>query len=411
MIPFLDLQSQHRELEEDLMAVFRNALRNAAFIGGPEVDAFEEEFADFCGTRFCVGVSSGTDALLFALIAAGIGSGEKVITVPNTFFATTEAICQAGATPLFVDVDEQTYNLDPRKLQLFLEKECSYDSGRRITIHRDTGSPITAIIPVHIYGQPAEMDTIINIAQEYNLKVIEDACQAHGAQYYSKEADRWKMAGSMGIAAAFSFYAGKNIGACGEGGAVTTDSEEIATKIRMLRDHGQARKYFHNIEGYNGRLPAIQAGILRVKLKQLREWNGKRRECAHLYNQFLEQVDGVITPHESSWARSVYHLYVIRTKNRDALLDFLSQHNIGVGIHYPIPCHLQEAYTRLGYVRSDFPVAERAASEILSLPMFPGLTEPQIREVNDTIQDFLHRQQIPSHVATSEMTRPSGSYI
>jgi len=264
-IPFLDLVTPHLELEEELVNVFRSAVKTAGFIGGHMVEGFESDFAEFSGTKYCIGVGSGTDALRFALIAAGIGQGDIVVTVPNTFIATTEAISQAGAIPDFVDVSDSTLNMDPEKLLLYLETRCVADKRGRL-VHRQNGRPVTAVVPVHLYGRPAEMDPILRLAEEYNLKVIEDACQAHGAEYYSDREKTWKKAGSMGIAAAFSFYPGKNLGACGEAGAVTTNDETIAQRIRVIRDHGQAKKYYHDLEGYNGRLDAIQAGILRVKL-------------------------------------------------------------------------------------------------------------------------------------------------
>src|SRR3990172_2127987 len=312
-VPFLDLVAAHRELEEELVSVFRTALGSAQFIGGSMVSEFEREFARYCDVTECVGVGSGTDALRFALIAAGIGSGEIVITVPNTFIATVEAISQAGGRPAFVDVCERTYNLDPEKLREYLETQCALDSTGKL-VNRKTGARVSAIVPVHLYGQMADMDPILDLADRYNLIVIEDACQAHGAQYFSKRDNRWRTAGSLGRAAAFSFYPGKNLGACGEAGAVTTNDPEIAQRVRMLRDHGQARKYFHDMEGYNGRLDAIQAGILRRKLPCLSEWNRSRTEIAHNYNNlFTEMAHSVTTPHEPSWSRAVYHLYVIRT--------------------------------------------------------------------------------------------------
>lgn len=380
MIPFLDLKTQHQALEEELVEVFREALRNAAFIGGAQVEAFEEEFAEFCETEYCVGVNSGTDALRFALIAAGIGPGDEVITVPNTFIATTEAISQAGATPAFVDIDERTYNMDPQKLHDYLKTRNSKSQIR---------NRVKAVIPVHLYGQPPDMDAILEIAEQYHLVVIEDACQAHGAEYFSEKTKRWKRAGSMGHVAAFSFYPGKNLGACGEGGAVTTNDEEIAGKVRMLRDHGQAKKYFHEMEGFNGRLDAIQAGILRIKLRRLPEWNENRRQHAYYYNGLLCQENDVIKPYEPSWSRAVYHLYVIRTKKRNELQRYLGENGINTGLHYPIPLHLQKAYTNLGYKETDFPVAEKIASEILSLPMYPGLTYDEQTQVADKIKQFL----------------------
>jgi dTDP-4-amino-4,6-dideoxygalactose transaminase len=410
MIPFVDLKTQHAELEEELVEVFRDALRNAAFIGGPQVEAFEKEFAEFCGTKYCVGVSSGTDALRFALIAGDIGPGDEVITVPNTFIATVEAISQVGATPAFVDIDERTYNMDPQKLEDYLKQRMAHSASRpgssvgrsalsatRSASNRSAPSALPsafrprAVIPVHLYGQPAYMDAILEISERYNLIVIEDACQAHGAEYFSQKETSWKKAGSMGHAAAFSFYPGKNLGACGEGGAVTTDSGAIATKVRALRDHGQARKYLHEMEGYNGRLDAIQAGILRIKLRYLEDWNEKRRQNAERYNGLFERWNGVMPPYEPSWTQAVYHLYVIRTQRRDELQKHLNliENGIATGLHYPIPLHLQEAYTGLGYKEGDFPISEKVASQILSLPMYPGLTYAQQTEVVAKIKQFL----------------------
>jgi dTDP-4-amino-4,6-dideoxygalactose transaminase len=382
MIPFIDLPAQHKALEEELLEVFRDALKSAAFIGGHQVEEFEKEFAAFCGTKYCVGVNSGTDALRFALIAAGIGPGDEVITVPNTFIATAEAISQVGATPLFVDIDEQTYNMDPNKLEDYL-KVCNLQSA---VCNRPK-----AIIPVDLYGQPANMDSILEIAERHNLMVISDACQSHGAEYLSQKANRWLKAGSMAFAAAFSFYPGKNLGACGEGGAVTTNDKTIAEKIKMIRDHGQAQKYYHDIEGYNGRLDAMQAGFLRIKLKHLSEWNEGRRQNAHRYNEFLNNQDGVITPHEPSWAKAVYHLYVIRHQKRDGLQKYLSEKGIATGIHYPIPIHLQNAYSHLGYREGRFPVSEKVSKEILSLPMYPELTADQQEYIVEKISEFLSK--------------------
>jgi dTDP-4-amino-4,6-dideoxygalactose transaminase len=391
-IPFLDLVTPHLELEPELTTVFQHALSTAMFIGGPAVESFEREFAAFCDTRFCVGVGSGTTALHFALVAAGVRAGDSVISVPNTFIATTEAISQAGAVPEFVDIDERTYNLDPAKLRQYLETQCDADprAGQRISRH--TGRPVTTVVPVHLYGQMADMDAILEIAEEYQLIVVEDACQAHGAEYFSKKDGCWKKAGSMGRAAAFSFYPGKNLGACGEAGAVTTHDADLAQKIRMLRDHGQAQKYYHEIEGYNGRLDAIQAGILQVKLRHLSAWNAERRESAYRYGELLGAAPDVVLPYEPSWSRAVYHLYVVRVQSRAELQRHLSEAHIGTGIHYPVPLHLQRAYDGLGYMRGDFPVAERATSEILSLPMYPGLAHDQQSQVVDQMKEFVSRQ-------------------
>jgi dTDP-4-amino-4,6-dideoxygalactose transaminase len=401
-IPFLDLITPHRELEDELVAVFRDCLRSASFVGGPQVQAFEEEFAQFCETKYCVAVNSGTDALRFALIAAGIGPGDEVITVPNTFIATTEAISQTGASVVFVDIDERTYNMDPNKLEDYLKKcrKSQVASGEGLT--RNTNSHLApdtsrltprpkAVIPVHLYGQPADMDSILEIAKRYGLMVIEDACQAHGALYYSKIEGKWKKAGSMGLAAGFSFYPGKNLGACGEGGAVTTNDERIVQKVKMLRDHGQAKKYYHDFEGYNGRLDALQTGILRVKLKHLPEWNEKRRQKAYRYNEMLGQLDSLIWPHEPSWTKGVYHLYIVRVQKREELQKYLSGKGISTGLHYPIPLHLQKAYEGLGYHEGDFPITENVGKEILSLPMFPQLTDGQQDQVVKEIKEFINK--------------------
>jgi len=401
-IPFLDLVTPHEELQEELCSVFRTALETAGFVGGPMVDQFERAFANYCDTRYCVGVGSGTDALRFILIAAGIKQGDIVVTVPNTFIATAEAISQAGARPDFVDIDERTYNMDSEKLREYLEVQCTVDGASGRAVHNRTGRPVAAVIPVHLYGQMADMDPIMELAERYNFAVVEDACQAHGAEYFSRRNNRWKKAGSMGRAAAFSFYPGKNLGACGEAGAVTTDDAEIAQKIRMLRDHGQAQKYYHEMEGYNGRLDAIQAGILRVKLRRLAAWNEKRRECARRYRELLGPAPEEIgLPYEPSWAKAVYHLYVVRVENRDQLQRCLAEANIGTGIHYPIPLHLQNAYAFLGYKQGDFPASEKAASQILSLPMYPGLTANQQDRVVGAIESFVLESEEPQNVVAT----------
>jgi dTDP-4-amino-4,6-dideoxygalactose transaminase len=383
-IPFLDLVTPHQELKEELVAVFEWALGTAGFIGGPMVESFERDFAAFCDAKHCIGVSSGTDALRFALMAAGVQSGDVVVTVPNTFIATTEAITQAGALPAFVDIDERTYNMDPDKLREFLEVQCEY--GDEGLIHRESGRRVSAIVPVHLYGQPADMDPILELGARHDLIVIEDACQAHGAEYYSQKQRRWFRAGSMGKAAAFSFYPGKNLGACGEGGAVTTNDAEVARKIRMIRDHGQAKKYYHDMEGYNGRLDAIQAGILSVKLKRLATWNEQRREAAMRYRElFCRAGFAEMAPYEAGWSKAVYHLYVVRVKERAAAQQLLAEQKIGTAIHYPVPLHQQKAYAHLCYHAGELPVAERVAPEILSLPMFPGIDMPQLGRIVTTL--------------------------
>lgn len=383
-IPFLDLVTPHVELEQELTGVFRRVLHTAGFIGGPMVEDFELAFAGFCGASHAVAVSSGTDALRFAIMACGVQAGDVVVTVPHTFIATTEAISQAGALPEFVDIDHRTYNMSVRRLQEYLEQQCTRSrSGSLISLR--SGRPVTAIVPVHLYGQMADMDSILALAEQYGLTVIEDACQAHGAEYFSKKLDRWMTAGSIGRAAAFSFYPGKNLGACGEAGAVTTNDACVADKIRMLRDHGQIKKYYHDVEGYNGRLDALQAGLLHAKLAYLPKWNAQRRERAAEYNRFLAGNDAVILPYEPSWSRAVYHLYVIRTNNRDGMMNHLKKAGIGTGIHYPIPLHMQRAYVSLNYCLEDFPVARRIAGEIVSLPMFPQLSTDQLLRVVEEV--------------------------
>jgi dTDP-4-amino-4,6-dideoxygalactose transaminase len=395
-VPFSDLVAQHRELEPELVAVFRSVLASAGFVGGPAVEAFEREFAEFCGVRHAVGVGSGTDALRFALIASGVRPGDTVLTVPNTFIATTEAISQAGARPDFVDVDGQTCTMDPEKLRVYLESQCTRDVQRGCVVSTRTGSPVTAVVPVHLYGQMAEMDAIVDLAAQYNLMVIEDACQAHGAEYLSRTDGRWHRAGSIGRAAAFSFYPGKNLGACGEAGAVTTGREEVARRCRMLRDHGQSSKYFHDVEGYNGRLDAIHAAILRVKLRRLAAWNERRRERARRYGELFAGMEQRVTlPFVPRWSRPVHHLYVVRVLERDRLQHDLAAANIATGIHYPIPLHLSAAYAALGFRAGSFPVAERAAKEVLSLPMHPHLEHEQQARIVQAVVESLSGERQP----------------
>jgi dTDP-4-amino-4,6-dideoxygalactose transaminase len=388
-VPFLDLVTPHQELETELLAVVKKAFSNAGFIGGPMVEGFEKEFAAFCDAKYCVGVNSGTDALRFAFMAADVQPGDIIVTVPHTFIATTEAISQAGARIAFVDIHEQTYTMDPEKLREYLEQKCEFDAKTGKLIERASKQRVVGIVPVHLYGQMADMDPIMELAKKYNLFVVEDACQAHGAEYFSKKDNKWKRAGSIGQAAAFSFYPGKNLGACGEGGAITTNDEAMAARMKMIRDHGQAKKYYHDIEGYNGRLDSIQAGWLSVKLKHLAAWNESRRSLAHRYHQLLAELkDSMVIPVEASWTKGVYHLYVVRVSDREALQAKLSEAGIGTGIHYPIPLHQQKAYQHLGFKTGDFPVTERVALEIVSLPMFPQLTHSQQDEVVSAVKEF-----------------------
>jgi len=397
-IPFLDLVTPHVELEQELTAVFQKVIRSAGFIGGAMVDDFEKAFAAFCETSHSIAVNSGTDALRFALMACGVQPGDVVVTVPHTFIATTEAISQAGALPEFVDIDERTYNMDPEKLREYLEVGCTREtSGQLISL--GSGRPVTAIVPVHLYGQTVDMDAILEIAERYGLIVVEDACQAHGAQYFSRKSNAWKKAGSMGRAAAFSFYPGKNLGACGEAGAVSTNDAKLAAHVKMLRDHGQAKKYYHDIEGYNGRLDSMQAGFLSVKLAHLAKWNEQRRERAAEYERLLRDESAAILPFEPSWSRAVYHLYVVRVNDREGLMEHLKAAGIGSGIHYPIPLHRQKAYSGRNYQAGDFPVCEKVAAEIVSLPMFPQLTAEQQARVAQEVSRFLKSSQRGKPVA------------
>lgn len=338
-------------------------VERGSFILGDEVEGFEDEFARFCGTRYAVGVSSGTSSLYLGLLASGIGLGDEVITVPNTFIATTEAITQTGARIRFVDIDQKTYNIDPSKIEDAVNERTK------------------AIIPVHLYGQPADMDPILEIAKRHDLKVIEDACQAHGAEY------KGKRVGGIGDVGCFSFYPGKNLGAYGDGGAITTNDPELAEKVRLLRNHGSKEKYMHLIEGGNHRLDEIQVAILRVKLKYLDGWNKERRRCADTYNRLLKG-SWVITPYCAPYANHVYHLYVIRVKGRDGLRQFLESKGIYPGIHYPIPLHLMPAYRYLDLRDGSFPVTEMVTKEILSLPIFPELKDDEIEGICRFIKGY-----------------------
>jgi len=352
----MDLKVQYDAIKDEIAEALQAVLDKTAFAGGPFTAQFEDEFAVYCQTEHAVGVGSGTEALWIALLAADVGPGDEVITVPNTFIATAEAISFTGATPVFVDIDEVTHNMDPNLLDAAITKKTK------------------AVIPVHLFGQPADMDPIFMVARKHNLFVLEDACQAHGAEYKDKRT------GSLGDAGAFSFYPGKNLGAYGEAGAVTTNDAELAAKMRMIRDHGQAAKYYHDAVGWNGRMDGIQGAVLSVKLKYLDQWNDARWKNAELYKQNLAGVDGIIIPKEVDFARHVYHLYAIRVidADRDAFMKALNEKEIFCGIHYPVPVHLQKAYSSLNQGPGSFPVAERCASQYVSLPMYPELGEDQI---------------------------------
>jgi dTDP-4-amino-4,6-dideoxygalactose transaminase len=366
-VNFLDLKVQYEAIKDEIAGALQAVLDKTAFAGGPFVAQFEEEFSKYCQTEHAVGVGSGTEALWLALLAAGVGPGDEVITVPNTFIATAEAISFAGATPVFVDIDETTHNMDPNLLEAAITNKTK------------------AVIPVHLFGQPADMDPIRIVAQKYGLFLLEDACQAHGAEYKSKRT------GSLGDVGAFSFYPGKNLGAYGEAGAVTTNDADMAGKMRMIRDHGQAAKYYHDVIGWNGRMDGFQGAILSVKLKYLDQWNEGRRRNADLYRQNLAGIEGIILPEEANFARHVYHLFSIRVLevDRDDFMKALGEKEIFSGIHYPVPVHLQNAYASLNLGPGSFPVAEKCASQYVSLPMFPELGEEQIKFVSTQIRNIL----------------------
>jgi dTDP-4-amino-4,6-dideoxygalactose transaminase len=364
-VPLLDLGAQYKSIREELTPALQSVLESTAFAGGPFVAAFEKEFASFCGCDYALGVSSGTSALWLALTGLGVGPGDEVITAPNTFIATAEAISFCGATPVFVDVDPETYTMDPD----FLEPAIT--------------SQTKAIIPVHLYGQTADMDPILAVARRHGLIVIEDACQAHGAEYKGRKA------GSLGDAGCFSFYPGKNLGAYGEAGAVVTNNAELAERIRMLRDHGQSEKYKHAFIGWNDRMDGLQGAILSVKLRHLDEWNNARRERAGFYDELLEDLPNIVLPREAPYARHIYHIYAVRVPHRDKIIAALHNQGIGCGIHYPVPIHLQKAYECLGCTRGSFPAAEQSAHEVLSLPMYPELTIEQLERVADALAFLL----------------------
>ena len=364
-VPFLDLKAHHAPLRTEIDLAIAEVIDSGAFAGGPVVAQFEDEFAAFCGTRHAIGVGNGTDALWLALLACGIGPDDEVITVPNTFMATAEAITYTGATPVFVDVDEHTYTMDPGLLE-------------------QARTPRTkAIIPVHLFGQVADLDPILSFARRHGLYLIEDAAQAHGAEYKGHKA------GSIGDVGCFSFYPGKNLGAFGEAGAVVTNDDKLQDKIRVLRDHGQVRKYHHAMVGWNCRMDGIQAAVLRIKLRHLDQANERRRIHARQYDQLFQGLEEVVPPVEAAYGKHVYHLYPIRVRERDEVMRLLEEKGIACGIHYPVPIHLQEAYRGLGYRAGAFPVSERICTEFISLPMFPELTPAQVELVVDSVTKSL----------------------
>lgn len=361
MIPFLDIKAQYATIQPAIEAAALRVLRSGHYVLGEEVAALEQEFAAYCGTSHAIAVNTGTSALHLALIAAGIGRGDEVITTPFTFVATAAAIRYVGARPVFVDIDPTTFTLDPNQI------EAAITARTR------------AILPVHLYGQIADMDAILQVAARYGLTVIEDACQAHGAQYDTRRA------GSMGLSGCFSFYPGKNLGACGEGGMIVTSNDEQAHTMRMLRDWGQDRRYHHVLEGYNYRMDAIQGAILRVKLRQIESWTEARRTRARLYTQMLADAP-LAVPREALGRRHVWHIFAVRTDRREELQQFLKSEGVETGLHYPVPVHLQPAYADLGHQPGDFPEAEAAANSVLSLPLYPELSLREVEIISDLVR-------------------------
>jgi len=359
-VPYLDLKAQYQSIKPEIDAAIASVLDSCQFVLGAEVAGFEQDFAAYCGTAECIALNSGTSALHLALLAAGVGPGDEVITVPFTFVASVAAVTYTGARPVLVDIDPRSFTMNPS------------------TIEGAITPRTKAILPVHLYGQPADMDPIMEIARRHGLVVIEDAAQAHGAKY------KGRPVGSIGEMACFSFYPGKNLGAYGEGGAVTTSNPEYARTVRMLRDWGQDRKYHHLLRGFNYRMEGFQGAILRVKLRHLERWTEARRRVVQQYDKLLAD-SGVETPTEMPWARHVYHVYTLRTEDRDGLQAALQAEGIQTGIHYPVPAHLQPAYTDLGYGRGAFPQSEKAAAEVLSLPLYPEMTRDQIQRVSQAL--------------------------
>ena len=369
-VPFIDLNTQYKQIKKDINMSFNELFKKGDFILGDAVRKFEGEFAKYCGARYAVGLNSGTDALFLGLLSVGVKEGDEVILPVFTYIATALAVSMCGARPVFVDIDEETYNIDPLKIEKAITKKTK------------------AIIPVHLYGQAADMQPIIKIAKKYNLKLVEDVAQAHGGEWRSRNGKSKKL-GSIGDIGCFSFYPTKNLGAFGDGGMVITNDELVYKRLIMLRDYGRKDRYEHIIKGYNSRLDSIQAIILRAKLKYLDRWNKSRQKNAQIYNEQLSNCKEAITPKVSNYSTHVYHIYGVRVKNRDLIYDKLRKKGIGALIHYPIPLHLQKAYKELKYKRGDFPVAERIASQIISLPMHPYLKKEQIKIVTDKLKGLL----------------------
>lgn len=375
-VPFVDLRAMHEEVRPEIEAAFQDVFNKSSFIGGPYLNAFEQNFAAYCGVKQAVTCASGTDAVKLALLAAGVHAGDAVMTVAHTFIASVEAITLVGALPIFIDIAADTYHMSAAAVEQYFQETCRLGADGYWVDGR-SGLRITALLPVHLYGMVADMQALLEVAARYQLAVVEDACQAHGARY-SLDGVK-KRAGSFGSAGAFSFYPGKNLGAMGEGGAVTTNDEGSAARLRMLRDHGSYQKYIHvSPEGWNGRLDTLQCAILDIKLKKLEVWNSKRQQVAAWYNERLAGDERISTPVVPQGRDHVYHLYIVRVPERDRVLKELAAREIGCGLHYPIPLHLQTAYRDLGYLEGDLPVTEAMAAAILTLPMFPHMSEEMV---------------------------------
>ena len=386
-VPFVDLRAMHEEVRPEIEAAFKNILERSSFIGGSYVETFEKDFAAFCGVSHAVACASGTDAVKLALMAAGVRAGDAVLVPSHTFIATAEAITMTGAYPIFIEVEADTYHLSPAALEAFLLERCRLGAAGHWVDGR-SGRPITAVLPVQLYGLVADMKSILDLAQKHNLIVIEDAAQAHGSTYLLH--GKKMRAGSMGKTGAFSFYPGKNLGAMGEGGAVVTQDETAAQRMRIWRDHGSSQKYIHSSpDGWNGRLDALQCAILDIKLKKLDEWNNRRRQVAAWYQEHLGTNENIILPAVPAGREHIYHLYVVRVSDRQRVMQELSTRGIACGLHYPIPLHLQEAYRDFGYRKGDLPVTEMLADSILSLPMFPHMTEEMVDFVSSTLLEVL----------------------
>ncbi|MGW8222726.1 MAG: DegT/DnrJ/EryC1/StrS family aminotransferase [Syntrophobacteria bacterium] len=411
-VPLLDLKEQYQSIKDEIKEAMEEVLESQHFILGPRVEELEEAVGSYCGCQYGVGVSSGTDALLIALMVKGTGPGQGVITVPYTFFATAGSIVRVGARPFFVDIDPATYNINPEAIKTFIEAECRFNRGAGLLRHKQSGMSIRAIIPVHLYGQCADMDPILELAREYGLLVIEDGAQAIGAEYPSTKSGEPMRTGSMGHFGCFSFFPSKNLGGFGDGGMVTTSDEEMAEKLKILRVHGSKPKYYHHLVGGNFRLDALQAAVLLVKLKYLDTWTDKRRQNASYYDSLFQQsglVDkGFVTPPQAVWENifsknlsnpkseirnpkltgHIYNQYVIRAKRRDELRAYLGEHGVGTEIYYPLPLHLQSCFAELGYKAGDFPESEKAAAGTLALPIYPELEPAQQEYVVARVNSF-----------------------